>query len=211
MFLPVPLVHVLSPLAQPGHLVRDCPTKYAVGDTGGRKPREGYVCRACGGDGHYLDDCPVANHRHPGADRPTGKKGRSKEIARKPHSCPLSPEILQEIYPNYSKRMLVLPVKSQRSVRLIQALAFPFRSPLSFPSSKHLIVAIGEECYVALPKGQIIPTQSAAERVDVPGGGHVLIVPITHYPTLLSIPPDQSPPVLEETEKCVTASVGPPY
>ena len=90
---------------------------------------------------------------------------------------------------------------------LFEPLTFHSVHRLSFPSSKHLIVAIGEECYVALPKGQIIPTQSAAERVDVPGGGHVLIVPITHYPTLLSIPPDQSPPVLEETEKCVTALV----
>ena len=62
-------------------------------------------------------------------------------------------------------------------------------------------MSIGDECYVTLPKGQIIPTQSSAESVDVPGGGHVLIVPITHHPTLLSIPPDISSAVLEETDK----------
>ena len=66
--------------------------------------------------------------------------------------------------------------------------------------SKHLIVAIGSECYVTLPKGQIIPTQSAAEHVDVPGGGHVLIVPITHYPTYSTIPPDLAQPIVEETD-----------
>jgi len=66
---------------------------------------------------------------------------------------------------------------------------------------KHLIVAIGSECYVTLPKGQIIPTQSAAEHVEVPGGGHVLIVPITHYPTYSTIPPDLAPPIVDETEK----------
>jgi hypothetical protein len=99
--------------------------------------------------------------------------------------------------------MLVLLIKSQRGVRLIKPVLIHSTEHLFFSCSKHLIVAIGEECYVTLPKGQIIPTQSAAERVDVPGGGHVLIVPITHYPTLLSIPPDQSPPIFEETEKCV--------
>lgn len=66
---------------------------------------------------------------------------------------------------------------------------------------KHLIVSIGCEVYLTLPKGQIIPTQSAADHVDVPGGGHVLIVPITHYPTFTTIPPDLAPPILEETEK----------
>lgn len=66
---------------------------------------------------------------------------------------------------------------------------------------KHLIVSIGNECYVTLPKGQIVPTQSQSEHVDVPGGGHVLIIPITHYPTYSTIPPDLAPPILEETDK----------
>lgn len=66
---------------------------------------------------------------------------------------------------------------------------------------KHLIVAIGSECYVTLPKGQIIPTQSAADHVDVPGGGHVLIVPITHYPTFNTIPSDLAQPIINETQK----------
>ena len=38
---------------------------------------------------------------------------------------------------------------------------------------------------------------------SVPGGGHVLIVPITHYPTYASIPTDLSEPILEETRKYV--------
>jgi len=68
---------------------------------------------------------------------------------------------------------------------------------------KHLIVAIGTECYVTLPKGQIIPTQSATDHVQIPGGGHVLIVPITHYPTYSTIPSDLAPPIVEETNQCV--------
>ena len=69
---------------------------------------------------------------------------------------------------------------------------------------KHLIVSIGSECYVTLPKGQIIPTHRGANHPNVPrvpGGGHVLIVPITHYPTYLSIPPDLAEPIIDETEK----------
>lgn len=54
---------------------------------------------------------------------------------------------------------------------------------LSNPAvEKHLIVAIGTECYIALPKGQL-PVSSDASAL-VPGGGHVLIVPIAHTPSL---------------------------
>ncbi|KAF8735830.1 hypothetical protein AX14_001406, partial [Amanita brunnescens Koide BX004] len=69
---------------------------------------------------------------------------------------------------------------------------------------KHLIVAIGAECYVTLPKGQIPPTHPSSQT-SVPGGGHVLIVPIAHYPTYSTIPPDLAQPILEETEKYKSA------
>lgn len=75
----------------PGHLVRDCPTKHAVGDTGGRKPREGYVCRACGSELHYVADCPVANQCEPRGQG--GKRRPPKEIGRMP--CVL----LTSVYP----------------------------------------------------------------------------------------------------------------
>ena len=64
----------------PGHLVRDCPTKHAVGDTGGHKPRQGYVCRACGSELHYIADCPVASQRGPHGQG--GKRRPPKEIGR---------------------------------------------------------------------------------------------------------------------------------
>jgi hypothetical protein len=45
--------------------------------------------------------------------------------------------------------------------------------------TKHLIVAIGTETYVTLPKGQLIPTSAAhvgdGPKPLVPGGGHVLV------------------------------------
>ncbi|KAJ6531281.1 CwfJ C-terminus 1-domain-containing protein-like protein [Mycena capillaripes] len=152
------------PEGYPGHLVRDCPTRFALGDTGGKKPKEGYICRACGSDAHYIDDCPASSQRPPRDEhRGRGRRGPPKEIA--PDECWFC---------------------------------------LSNPNlAKHLIVAIGSECYVTLPKGQIIPTQSqtAADPVSVPGGGHVLIVPITHYPTYSTIPGDLAAPIIEETEK----------
>lgn len=69
---------------------------------------------------------------------------------------------------------------------------------------KYLIVAVGTECYVTLPKGQIIPTHDEQRHMDgptVPGGGHVLIVPISHYPTLAAIAPDIAPPILDEIDR----------
>jgi len=68
---------------------------------------------------------------------------------------------------------------------------------------KHLIVAIGSECYVTLSKGQIPPTKTTdgPNTTQVPGGGHVLIVPIAHYPTIQSITPDLAQGVTVEINK----------
>jgi hypothetical protein len=41
------------------------------------------------------------------------------------------------------------------------------------------------------------------ELFPIPGGGHVLITPISHHPTLLSLPPDEAGTTLAEVEKCV--------
>ncbi|EKM82574.1 hypothetical protein AGABI1DRAFT_104513 [Agaricus bisporus var. burnettii JB137-S8] len=149
---------------EPGHFVRDCPSRDAVGDTGGRKPKPGYVCRACGSEEHYLDDC-LTNRSAQKGDRRPGHRGPAREIA--PDECWFC---------------------------------------LSNPNlAKHLIVSIGSEVYVTLPKGQIVPTQSTSDPMSIPGGGHVLIVPITHYPTYTTIPPELAPPIMEETEKYKSA------
>ena len=74
-----------NPFPQSGHFVRDCPTRDAKGDTGGRKPKPGYNCRACGSELHYLEDCLVANQRPGHGDRERtkgGRRGPPKEIAR---------------------------------------------------------------------------------------------------------------------------------
>jgi hypothetical protein len=48
--------------------------------------------------------------------------------------------------------------------------------------AKHLIVTIGTECYVAMPKGQLPSTSDGSS--PIPGGGHVLIIPIEHIASL---------------------------
>lgn len=74
---------------------------------------------------------------------------------------------------------------------------------------KHLIVAVGEECYVTFPKGQLVPTHSAEQHENndvfkVPGGGHVLIVPIAHVATLDSIPGELQASVMVECNRYIS-------
>jgi len=76
---------------------------------------------------------------------------------------------------------------------------------LSNPSiAKQLITSIGSETYLTLAKGSLLPL-SAKSPTHVPGGGHLLIIPITHHPTLLSLPPDLLLPITAETESYKSA------
>ncbi|TIA91448.1 hypothetical protein E3P99_01090 [Wallemia hederae] len=64
--------------------------------------------------------------------------------------------------------------------------------------TKHLIVSIGEECYITLPKGQLNDPKTS----NVPGGGHALVIPISHYPNLFSLPADIAQRVQSELLDC---------
>lgn len=60
---------------------------------------------------------------------------------------------------------------------------------LSSPEvEKHLVVSVGEHCYIALPKGTLVPE-------------HVLILPIGHYQSSIDLPEE----AMEEVEKFKTA------
>lgn len=50
---------------------------------------------------------------------------------------------------------------------------------------KHLIVSIGSEMYATLAKGPLVSSQDGN---TVPGGGHIILVPVTHYGTLNKVP-----------------------
>ncbi|TBU65503.1 nuclear protein [Dichomitus squalens] len=171
------------------HFITDCPER--------EKPNEGYICRICNEPGHFVRDCPV---KHAVGDT-GGRKPREGYVCR---ACGSELHYIQDC-----------PVANQAGKGHARRGPPKEIAPdecwfcLSNPNlSKHLIVSIGTECYVTLPKGQIIPTHQGAKHPNVPrvpGGGHVLIVPITHYPTYLSIPPDLAEPIIKETEKYKSA------
>ncbi|KXN86945.1 Zinc finger CCCH domain-containing protein 59, partial [Leucoagaricus sp. SymC.cos] len=167
------------------HFINDCPER--------AKPQEGYVCKLCNEPGHFVRDCPTRD----AVGDTGGRKPKPGYVCR---ACGSEEHYIDDCS---------VVRQSQSSDRRSGRKGLPKEiAPdecwfcLSNPNlAKHLIVSIGSEVYVTLPKGQIIPTHSMTGHVDVPGGGHILIVPITHYPTFTTIPPDLAAPILEETEK----------
>lgn len=67
---------------QGGHYIRDCPTKYEKGDTGGKKPPPGYVCRGCASELHLIDDCPVVQQNRQEREERRRRDGPPKDIGR---------------------------------------------------------------------------------------------------------------------------------
>ncbi|KAI9487667.1 MAG: CwfJ C-terminus 1-domain-containing protein-like protein [Benjaminiella poitrasii] len=64
---------------------------------------------------------------------------------------------------------------------------------------KHLIVSIGTELYATLAKGPVVSSKDKDN--GVPGGGHLLIIPVNHYSTFAKIPEESRTQVLTEFEK----------
>ncbi|KAG9318642.1 nuclear protein [Chiua virens] len=169
------------------HFIDDCPER--------TKPPEGYLCKICNVPGHLIRDCPT---KHSVGDT-GGRKPREGYVCR---ACGSELHYIADC-----------PVANQRGPQSGSGKKKPPREIgpeecwfcLSNPNlEKHLIVSIGTECYLTLPKGQIFPTQSALDESNVtrlPGGGHVLIVPICHHPSYNTIPIDIASPIIDETER----------
>ncbi|EUC66375.1 nucleus protein [Rhizoctonia solani AG-3 Rhs1AP] len=144
---------------------------------------EGYVCKKCGGTDHFIRNCPNANAaKRPPETYSCRACGSSEHYFK---DCPQAAPrqgAAKEIGPDECWFCLSNPAVT-----------------------KHLIVSIGSECYVTLPKGQLIPTHPSGKAPLVPGGGHLLIIPIAHYPTLLSAPPELAISIIAEVEQYKSA------
>ncbi|KAI9446701.1 CwfJ C-terminus 1-domain-containing protein-like protein [Lactarius indigo] len=173
------------------HFINSCPER--------AKPPENYICRTCHNQGHFVRDCPT---RHAVGD--TG--------GRKPHEGYVCRACGSELH--YIKDCPIVQERRTPDNRMSSR-----RGPthevepdecwfcLSNPAlTKHLIVTIGEECYLTFPKGKLMPTQNPgqyqdAEIPNVPGGGHVLIVPIAHCMTLDTVSSELRTSVLGECDR----------
>ncbi|GFZ43337.1 hypothetical protein JCM24511_01057 [Saitozyma sp. JCM 24511] len=183
----------------PGHWIQDCPEKAKQQEH--RQPPPGYVCKICQSSEHLIRDCPNKEAadaaRRGGGPRPPPPgyvcRACGMQDAHYIRECP----VVAEREGERAKRKELGPAECW----------FCLSNP---KVTKHLIVAIGSETYVTLPKGQLIPTlprhiaQGGAKPL-VPGGGHVLIIPIAHHPTLLSIPADDAMSIISELESYKSA------
>ncbi|KAG8711226.1 hypothetical protein FRC08_016174 [Ceratobasidium sp. 394] len=146
---------------------------------------EGYVCKKCNGTDHLVRDCKAVNITKRPPETYSCRACGSNEHYFKdcPQAAPRH-ERLKEIGPDECWFCLSNP-----------------------KGKKHLIVSIGSECYLTITKGQLIPTDPSSPTgvSPVPGGGHLLIVPISHYPTLLSVPPDLAISIISEVEQYKSA------
>ncbi|KAG6814562.1 hypothetical protein H0H92_000090 [Tricholoma furcatifolium] len=190
-------------------------SRLAQGEPG--KPPPGYKCRRCESTEHFINDCPERAHPpdgYPGhfvRDCPTrDEKGDTGGKKPKPGYSPINAHHTANVVSGEAESAVLREKLHRRNVGFASRILTLRESSGTYKileellmniNRKHLIVGIGSECYVTLPKGQIIPTQSSANSVAVPGGGHVLIVPITHFPTFTTLPPDLAGPIVNETEK----------
>ncbi|KAF8315207.1 hypothetical protein DL93DRAFT_2079409 [Clavulina sp. PMI_390] len=152
-----------------------------VGD--GEKPPEGYVCKICQSTEHFIKNCPD-NVKNAKGDT-GGRKPPPGYVCR---ACGSAGHLIQDCPTAASSRggrnEARGPVKDLTPDECWFCLSNP-------KLTKHLIVSIGTEIYVTLPKGQLPPTSSPSPT-SVPGGGHVLLIPIPHFPTLATLPPSSA-------------------
>jgi hypothetical protein len=132
-------------------------------------PPEGYVCVVCGSKEHYVRLCP---HKQQQQQQRRDARNKSGAVNL---GLPNRPEGAEEA---------LGPMHRREPVQMVGPKDCWFCLS-NEGCAKHLVVAIGEESYLALPKGQLPP--SSSEASPVPGGGHVLIIPISHVPSVQSL------------------------
>lgn len=198
---PVPTGYVCRICNEPGHWIQACPQREAAdaargGKSGGSSSE--YVCRICGGKDHKIHECPDKgkNKGMAGADGATPPEGYACKICGSGEhfirECPNKDAGRVDARPpdSYACRGCGMtgqhwrrecPTHPPAAVTGATAPATELSSDECWfclsnkDLEKKLIVHIGDECYVAMAKGQLIPTQGKHASSVVPGGGHVLV------------------------------------
>ncbi|PVG04244.1 hypothetical protein CPB86DRAFT_747588 [Serendipita vermifera] len=175
------------------HKIRDCPQK--------SKPPEGYVCRRCQGTDHFIRDCPTKDETGDTGGRKPPPGYVCRACGSEAHMIDDCPVVAQ----NRVEREKTRAKGPPKEIKAEECWFCLSNTKLA----KHLLVSLGEECYLSLPKGQLPVTNSDDPRIKglfpVPGGGELLIIPISHYPTLRSLPPDEAGPALAEIDRYKSA------
>ncbi|CAG8637791.1 3993_t:CDS:2, partial [Dentiscutata heterogama] len=145
-------------------------------------PPESYVCNICNNPGHWIQDCPEADQK--------SQQNRKHRQIPKDYVCNSCQEVGTHIIfdcPSYGCKECGekghhpkdCPSTMKTKRQPVQPCWFCLSNP---KTARHLIVSVGNDLYLSLAKGSLIDTQNSSASI-VPGGGHVLLVAIVHYPT----------------------------
>ncbi|KAJ2479016.1 hypothetical protein EV174_004141 [Coemansia sp. RSA 2320] len=140
-------------------------------------PPLSYVCRCCSQPGHWIQDCPVRDQgKRPrlDSDPPAGYICHGcKRTGHWRADCPAS-------------AAAAAGSGSSAAAGAHAKCWFCLANP---DVDQNLMAAIGDDAYVAMAKGALVTGGSAPDGPkghigSIPGGGHVLIVPIVHTDSL---------------------------
>ncbi|KAG8864844.1 hypothetical protein FRB96_003430 [Tulasnella sp. 330] len=170
------------------HFIKECPQRSEK-----KRVPDGYTCKICDSTEHLIKDCPRrddAEHKAP--------EGYICKICDKPgHFLRHCPDKVtfgdsggKKPPPGYVCRACASEGHFIKDCPSAAA-----RPPRGERSNQTKEIA---------PKGQLPPT-GASNSPGIPGGGHVLIIPISHYPTLQAVPVEFAIPVISEIERFKSA------